>query len=365
MNLEEGAMLMAQVKDASRLFIGVLISLFIITGGIGTIAFAAEQDTILSSTNSTRSAQGLGPLNSNAGLNAVALEWSKQMAASNELYHNPNVGSQIPAGWEMWGENVAYVQGYPDPGKQIFQNWMNSPPHKTNILKPEFTDIGIGVYTDPQGRTWATQVFARYPSNPSTPSAPESVPAPEPSTQEAPPKINPNERKVSADTTVKQVQQTLAELGYSEVGKADNIAGSNTSHAIRLFQQDASFPVTGLADASTLEQLSIKKAAGWTRPLLSQAPEVTEVDGSEKIPEPAPGPTPEPLASDEGATSDRSNPPEPTMKSTPKSPQPEGDKEVPPSKNKPGVIPVIGAMSFFLIGVVVGVCYLVYRRFLA
>lgn len=359
-------MLMAHVKDASRLFIGILISALLITGGLGTTAYAAEQDIILSSTNSARSAQGLGLLNSNAGLDAVALEWSKQMASSNELYHNSNVGNQIPAGWEIWGENVAYVQGYPEPGKQIFQNWMNSPPHKTNILKPEFTDIGIGVYTDPQGKTWATQVFARYPSHPSKPSVPKPETVPDPSVQEALPKPAPNERPVPADTTVRQVQQTLAELGYSEVGKADNVAGSNTSHAIRLFQQDAGFPITGLANANTLEQLSTKKSTGWTRPSPTQSPETKDVPEPEPIPAPEPGPTPEPepRSSDKSTTADRSNPPSSTLHPTPKSTHSTGDKEVPPSKDNLGVVPVIGAISFLLI-VVVGVCYLVYRRFLA
>jgi uncharacterized protein YkwD len=37
--------------------------------------------------------------------------------------------------------------------------WMNSPGHKANILKPEFTHIGVGYLTGGEYRTYWTQMF--------------------------------------------------------------------------------------------------------------------------------------------------------------------------------------------------------------
>lgn len=43
------------------------------------------------------------------------------------------------------GENIAKGQL---TVKQVMDDWMNSPPHRKNILRPEFEEIGIGVYSN-------------------------------------------------------------------------------------------------------------------------------------------------------------------------------------------------------------------------
>ena len=60
----------------------------------------------------------------------------------------------------LTGENVAIGQ---TSAKQVFEDWMNSPGHRGNILSASYTSIGIGVakctasgYT---GFCWA-QMFA-------------------------------------------------------------------------------------------------------------------------------------------------------------------------------------------------------------
>ena len=52
-----------------------------------------------------------------------------------------------------WGENIAF--GYPD-AESVVAGWMQSDGHCANILRPNFTEIGIGYA---QGDLW-TQVFA-------------------------------------------------------------------------------------------------------------------------------------------------------------------------------------------------------------
>ena len=68
-----------------------------------------------------------------------------------------NAGQRITAEgytWRTWGENVAY--GY-STADAVMAAWMNSPPHKANILNCNFKQIGMGL----QGsRYYWTQDFA-------------------------------------------------------------------------------------------------------------------------------------------------------------------------------------------------------------
>ncbi|HEX3315257.1 MAG TPA: CAP domain-containing protein [Gemmataceae bacterium] len=43
----------------------------------------------------------------------------------------------------------------------IFDGWMKSPGHRANILKPEFTEIGIGAVRSETGKQYCTQNFGR------------------------------------------------------------------------------------------------------------------------------------------------------------------------------------------------------------
>lgn len=123
---------------------------------------------IISDTNEARWASDLPELEENSSLNAVAQAWAEQMAANGAMTHNPNVGSQIPAGWTVWRENVSRGSG-PDT---VVGAWLASEGHRMNMLATDITDIGVG-YFDDNGQAWAVQVFAGYPPRePSEPSAP-------------------------------------------------------------------------------------------------------------------------------------------------------------------------------------------------
>ncbi len=56
------------------------------------------------------------------------------------------------------GENLARIENADDPAKAAVDGWLDSPSHKENILRPEFTLTGMGVCGD--GTTYYfTQVF--------------------------------------------------------------------------------------------------------------------------------------------------------------------------------------------------------------
>jgi uncharacterized protein YkwD len=62
------------------------------------------------------------------------------------------------AGYQwMWiGENIA--AGYPT-AEQVVEGWMNSPDHRENILRPQFTELGISVRFAANGRAYWAQEF--------------------------------------------------------------------------------------------------------------------------------------------------------------------------------------------------------------
>jgi len=118
---------------------------------------AAAIQQVLDDTNAFRAANNLPPLKLNQGINPVAQAWTESMANNEYMEHNPDYGTQIPAGWSLAGENVA--QNYaPDT---VVTGWEGSPGHRANLLG-NFTDIGIGYAVDSSGNGYFTQDFAYY-----------------------------------------------------------------------------------------------------------------------------------------------------------------------------------------------------------
>ena len=44
----------------------------------------------------------------------------------------------------IYGENIAWGSGKLGAPKEIVKAWMNSPPHRANLLTNSFEDVGIG-----------------------------------------------------------------------------------------------------------------------------------------------------------------------------------------------------------------------------
>lgn len=111
--------------------------------------------------NKARAAKGLRALTLHPSLAASALMWSSTMAATGNFTHNPwGFGEAMPLGWRGMGENIAWA-GWSagDMGSWAHDAWMDSPGHRANILG-DYTHVGIGIFTAPDGSTYATQVFA-------------------------------------------------------------------------------------------------------------------------------------------------------------------------------------------------------------
>lgn len=121
------------------------------------------EEQVLSIVNQERQKQGLRPLQMDWELQRVARTKSQDMAQRNYFSHtSPTYGSpfdmmkQFGISYRAAGENIASGQRTP---QEVMNSWMNSSGHRANILKSEFTHIGVGYYRGGNyGHMW-TQMF--------------------------------------------------------------------------------------------------------------------------------------------------------------------------------------------------------------
>jgi uncharacterized protein YkwD len=104
---------------------------------------------------------GLGGLYWNGQLACLAMDWSTQLGNSGTFHHrdlNAVLNSPGYGGWNTLGENIM-TGGASMSGDAIENAFMNSAPHRANILSPSFNSIGVGVYYAPNGNVYVTQNF--------------------------------------------------------------------------------------------------------------------------------------------------------------------------------------------------------------
>lgn len=61
--------------------------------------------------------------------------------------------------YAVMGENIAYNQGFADPGAFAVERWMQSEKHRANILSTEFRSMAIGSFVAADGTVYLTQTF--------------------------------------------------------------------------------------------------------------------------------------------------------------------------------------------------------------
>lgn len=117
---------------------------------------------VLARVNEERAEVGAAPLTRSAKLDAAAAEHAADMVDEGYFSHTGSDGSSVADrataqgySWSTVGENIAYGLSDADG---VMDLWMNSTGHRTNILNPAFTEIGIAL--DNRGVPYWVQVFA-------------------------------------------------------------------------------------------------------------------------------------------------------------------------------------------------------------
>jgi uncharacterized protein YkwD len=112
---------------------------------------------MLVQTNQSRNDHSTHRLKLNSAMSRKALRHSRQMANRGSIYHTSDPSHFYLRGirWTTWGENVGATTGSVEDMEQAF---MDSPPHKANILNGGFTRVAIGA-VERDGYLWVTVFF--------------------------------------------------------------------------------------------------------------------------------------------------------------------------------------------------------------
>lgn len=113
---------------------------------------------IIKYTNVERSQHHMAKLKSESCLDKYAQAQAKRQAQQARMFHQDLSKVLRACKVSLVGENVAY--GY-ESGRLNVTAWMNSPPHRENILNSKFRMIGVGVATAANGQVYTAQVFGR------------------------------------------------------------------------------------------------------------------------------------------------------------------------------------------------------------
>jgi uncharacterized protein YkwD len=193
------------------------------------LASSSPAASLVGATNQARASAGIAPLQVSGDLAAVATRQAHNMAASDELYHTPGLGSAVCC-WAVLGENV----GEGPSAARLQAAFMASPDHRANILRTSFTQVGIGYAIDQHGTLWVSEVFRR-PSGtvkaatqlaavirPTTVSAPQTVKR---STVKAAPRVTrPPVAAVAAVTPVTPAEPVSRDLVCLPLAAAQQLA---------------------------------------------------------------------------------------------------------------------------------------------
>jgi len=146
-------------RTSGLIALAAMLTLASCAGGPGGKAYTGP-----TSLPEIRNSNGLGPLSADSGLEKAAAIQAQNMARADTMNHTTDGGAfaERMKSVETNGgaaENIAYGAFGTD---ELFRRWMDSPPHRRNILNPAFTRYGLASAPDKTGkrRYWAL-VLAR------------------------------------------------------------------------------------------------------------------------------------------------------------------------------------------------------------
>ena len=120
----------------------------ILFAGERAISQSTAAQTLLQSANRDRAVHGLAPLKWSAPLAAAAQHHASRMAEQNTLSHQlpgeaglAERAAQTGARFSSIAENIAEGPA----AESIHRQWMNSPPHRANLLDAQLDSVGIAV----------------------------------------------------------------------------------------------------------------------------------------------------------------------------------------------------------------------------
>jgi uncharacterized protein YkwD len=149
-------------------FAAVFCVLLLAPASLAASKLTAAESAFLRAVNQTRAAHGLQAVRYDATLTRAARSHSAEMLRGNYFAHGAfrTRMIQFRVRGPFVGENLAWgIGSYASPAT-VMQEWLASPAHRANLLRPTFTRIGIGAvqgtFRGDGGTTVLTADFAGH-----------------------------------------------------------------------------------------------------------------------------------------------------------------------------------------------------------
>ena len=113
----------------------------------------SAESQFVSLINNLRASVGVPALAAVGELRSYARTWSQHMSESG-IFEHSNL-YDIPGPWQSVAENIAASPSV----QNAFNGLVSSSGHYANMVNPDFTEIGSGVWADTDGKLWVTHVF--------------------------------------------------------------------------------------------------------------------------------------------------------------------------------------------------------------
>jgi uncharacterized protein YkwD len=120
------------------------------SSGGGATGVSAMEREIFDLLSAVRAQRGEAPLTLSAEISRGARSWSCDMASSGNFRHADLRSAGVN------GENIAWGQR---SANEVHEGWMDSPGHRDNRLSDRWTEYGVGVCRNDDGRLYFTERF--------------------------------------------------------------------------------------------------------------------------------------------------------------------------------------------------------------
>jgi uncharacterized protein YkwD len=140
--------------------IAVVATLVLGLVAVGTPAASAggPRANMYRATNQSRSKHEVKKVGIHYRISKLVRRHSVAMAKKGSIFHTGDPAGKYLDGidWSTWGENVGVTAGTVSGLQRAF---MDSPPHRANVLNRDFRRVAIGTYRDDEGYLWVTVFF--------------------------------------------------------------------------------------------------------------------------------------------------------------------------------------------------------------
>lgn len=239
--------------------------------GTQNYTYASQVITLL---NEQRVNNGLSPLTADSTLTAAAM----QRAAETVIYfsHTRPDGSRCFTAFDgAWrGENIAAGQADPD---EVITGWMNSTGHRENILKANYTGVGVGCFNY-KGINFWVQCFSDITADGAVRTGTASATA-----------------AVSASTDYINMSGKLAENTFSSAGETTIFTVSNNNVGwtyITATVDSSSFNYSSSSSAAKVDPAGNVTVAGGGTAIITAATKKGSLSASDTLTSTAPSLTP-------------------------------------------------------------------------